>query len=114
MAFNQTKTSEYNRRISLQSATKTKSASGHPTNSWSNYATIWARIRTLSGNEKVRNDQVVGLLSMEVTIRYSSDVSCVKVSDRVVYGSDIFDIKDVRNVDEKNIEIRMLCTKVQE
>lgn len=68
----------------------------------------------MSGNEKVRNDQVVGLLSMEVTIRYSSDVSCVKVSDRVVYGSDIFDIKDVRNVDEKNIEIRMLCTKVQE
>lgn len=113
MTFNRTQTHEFNKRISLQRSTETKSASGHPTKSWSTIATIWAKIRTLSGTEKVRNDQVVGLLSMEVTIRYSSDVSGAKVSDRILYGSDTFDIKDVRNVDEQNIEIRMLCTQVQ-
>jgi len=114
MAFNQTKTYEYNRRVSLQSYTESKSVSGQVTKSWTTYATIWAKIRTMSGTEKVRNDQPVGLLSMEVTIRYSSDVSGVSVKDRILYGSDTFDIKNVRNVDEQRIEIRMLCTQVQE
>lgn len=114
MPLTQTGTSEFNRRITLQSFTETKSDSRHPTKTWSGYATVWAKIRTMGGNEKVRNDQVMGLLSMEITIRYSSDVSDVSVKDRITYGSRTLDIKDVRNIDERNIEIRMICTEVQE
>jgi len=112
--MNITRISNFNKRIKLQSPTLTQSSSGQTTKSWSTYATVWAGIRTLSGNEKSRNQMVIGIESMEVSIRYSSDVSAVSVADRIVLGSRYFDIKDVRNVDEKNIEIRMIVTEIKE
>lgn len=112
MSFNKTKTHEYGTgKIVIQTATTTQSSSGQPTKSWSTLATIWAKIRTLSGNEMINAQQVQSILSHEFTIRYSSDVSSVKPDDRIYFDSRYFDIKNVRNVDERNIEIRMLCNE---
>lgn len=107
----QTPTHKYNERISLQSFTLAKSSSGQPTKTWSTYATVWACIETMGGGEKVFNQLKAGVMSMKVTIRYSSDVSGVGVSDRLLHGSNYYDIKDIRNVDFKNEEIKMLCTQ---
>ena len=107
----QTHTSKYNRRVSLQSATTISSLTGEPEKTWSTYATVWAAIRTLSGRERNAAQQVQATQTHEVTIRYSSEVADVTPKDRILYGSRIFDIQDVRNIDETNIEIRMLCAE---
>ena len=86
-----------------------KSKTGEPVKSYTVYATVWSYIRTLSGGEKIAAKQVQATLTHEVTIRYSSGVAAVKPADQVVLGGRVFDIKDVRNVDEGNIEIRMIC-----
>jgi len=111
MVFTQTGTDKYNKRIELQSAAETRGATGEIIKTWSTFATVWSRIRTLTGTEKNAARQVQATQSHEITIRYSSDVVGVAVNDRIVYGSRIFDIKDIRNVDEMNIEIRMLVTE---
>lgn len=95
--------------ISLQSYAETRSASGHARQTWSTYVSVWAKFRTLSGNERIAAQQASSVLTHEVSIR---QLDFVKSGDRIVWGDRIFDIKDVRNVDELNVETRMLCTEV--
>jgi len=113
MAFKQTPIAEMNKRISMQSLDSDleSSLTGEPIRSYTEYAVVWAKIRTLSGRERNAAQQVQATMSHELTVRYSSDVSGAMPTDRVVYGSRIFDVKDVRNIDEANIEIRMLCVE---
>lgn len=98
-------------KIELQRYTETRSASGHMTRTYETYATVRAGFRTLSGNERLAAQQVRAILTHEVTIRYRTGVH---PDHRILWGSRIFDIKDVRNVDEMNVEIRMLVSEVLE
>jgi len=113
MEFTQTSTTRMNRRISMQALDDplTVSDTGEPIKTYTQYAEVWASVRTLSGRERNASQQVQATLSHEITVRYSSDTSVVKPSDRIVYGGRYFDIKDTRNIDEANIEIRMLCVE---
>jgi len=110
MTFTPTPIGQFNKRIELQSLKNPpdKSETGEPIRSYLTYATVWAAFRTLSGNERIAAEQVEAVQTHEVTIRYRADVTPAhrfKMSER------IFDIKDVRNVDEANIELRMRCTE---
>lgn len=89
----------------------TPSLTGEPIKTYTEYATVWAAIRTLTGRERNAAQQVQATLSHEITVRYSSDTSGAKPTDRIVYDTRTFDVKDVRNIDEANIEIRMLCVE---
>jgi len=95
--------------IALQHWAETRTASGYATQTYTTYASVWAYIRTLSGRERLGAQQVNATLSHEITIYYRSDV---QPDDRIVWDGRYFDIKDVRNVDERNIEIRMLAVEV--
>jgi SPP1 family predicted phage head-tail adaptor len=95
--------------ISIQSYTETRSASGAVTKTWTTYVSVWAKFRTLSGNERIAAQQASSVLTHEVSIRY---LDFVKPGDRISWGTRVFDIKDVRNFDELNVETRMLCSEV--
>ena len=96
--------------VALQNYDETRSASGHPTRTYATYASIWAKFRTLSGTERMAAQQVSGIITHEVTIRYRTDVH---VDHRILWGTRYFDIKDVRNVDEQNEQIRILVTEIE-
>jgi SPP1 family predicted phage head-tail adaptor len=98
-------------KMYLQSYTETRTSSGYPQRSYATYATIWAALRTLSGNQKLVAQQAGTVLSHEATMVYCASVA-PQPDHRLVWGSRIFDIRDVRNVDELNREVRMLCTEV--
>lgn len=95
--------------VTLQNYRETRSASGAQVRAYEAYAIVWARVRTLSGTERIAAQQASSILTHEVTIRYRSDV---RPDHRLVLGIRAFDIKDVRNVDERNEELRMLVTEV--
>lgn len=95
--------------IALQHWSETRTASGFATQTYTTYASVWSALRTLSGRERLSAQQVNATLTHEITIRYRDDV---QADDRIVWGSRIFDIKDVRNVDEADVEIRMLAVEV--
>lgn len=95
-----------NKRIELQQAVAAKAASGAGVPEWTVFAGLWAHIRTLSGHERFGAGQPSATLTHEVSIAY---IPGVTPALRVLYDARIFDIKDVRDVDEAHLEIRMLC-----
>lgn len=104
----------YWHKTTLQRYRETRSPSGHATRVYEDFATgVWLRFRTLSGGERLRAQQVQATLTHEVTMVYEASL-VPHVDWRIVWQGRIFDIKDVRNVDEMNVEIRMLVSEVLE
>ena len=69
--------------------------SGEPDKAWTELATVWADIRPLRGEALFRAQQVNSRVSVEIDIRYSTQVSGVTAGMRAVEGSTIYDIEAV-------------------
>lgn len=97
-----------NKRVELQRAIAAPGATGAPQKEWATIATVWAGFRTLSGNEQLAAQQVGATLMHEITLGYRPGVL---PTDRIKYGVRIFDIKNIRDVDERHEELRLLCAE---
>ena len=71
-------------------------------------ATLWASIKPVSGSEKYRQGQVQETATHQVTIRFRSDVA---TNYRIVYESRNFNIKHIRNVDERDRYLLLICNE---
>ena len=98
-----------NRQITIQIATKTRSTSGAETITWQTFKTVWAGIDTRTGNERYVNQQIVAESTHEITIRYCAGI---KPTMRVLYGNRTFDILNVRDIEERHIEMRLTCKEL--
>ena len=56
-------------RLTLEHAVRTADGGGGAGVAWQPVATLWAAVRTLSGDERLRHDQVSGRLTHEVWLR---------------------------------------------
>jgi SPP1 family predicted phage head-tail adaptor len=97
---------QMNRRVSIQSATDVSDGQGGQTASWATDATVYAAIEPLKGYEKYQAMQVQTPVSHKVTIRYRAGVT---TSQRLLYGSRIFGIKEVINVNEDGNFLELKC-----
>lgn len=96
-------------RVTLQTATTATDSFGEPDISYSNLVTVWADVRPLGGSENVVALHQQGEIDHLVTIRYSSVVAAITGKDRVKFGTRVFDIKSIRNPDERNIMLELTC-----
>ena len=83
-------TGEMDKRVQLQSPVVSKDTSGGADKTYTTYATVWARIRSLSGKEFLAAQQVASDISHEITIRKREDVTA---ADRVQEGARFYDIQ---------------------
>ena len=74
-------------------------------------ATVWAAVEPLGVRESFLAAQAQSSTTHKVTIRYSSDVAAVVASWRVLFGSRVFVVDGARNVDERNVDIVLMCTE---
>ena len=72
-------------------------------------ATVWAKVRPLTGRETIVARQQEAAVTHEVTIRYSSDVATIAPSYWALWGSNRLDVADVINVDQRNEWLIMTC-----
>lgn len=80
-------------RITLQTPSESRDATGGVSKSWSAIASnIHAKLMPFTSRERVTADQVIGEATHRVFIRYSSDVAGVTSKDRVLFGSRVFEI----------------------
>ena len=86
------------RRIALQASTLTTNAYGQRVASWTTYATVWAQLTYTGGDEKLQSDQVSSTVKTQFKVRYSSDTSSAKPSDRVVYNSSNYEVLYIQEV----------------
>jgi SPP1 family predicted phage head-tail adaptor len=87
------------RRITIQRATLSANAYGERAETWGTLATVWAEVQyKVGGGESLQSDQVFSEQRVHFIIRYSSDVSSVKPSDRVSYNGSSYQIEGVQEI----------------
>lgn len=95
-------------KVKLQSATATRDAGGGVSESWTTAKELWADIRPVSGAEKYRQGKVQETLTHEITIRHRTGID---TNYRIQYESRNFNIKSIRNIDERDRFLVLLCTE---
>ena len=98
-------------RITLQRPGGSRDVLGERTTTWTDVATVWARIRPLSTREAAIAGQQQSSASHAVDIRYSSLVSTIDATWRVKYGARILVIDGVLNNEEANEKFVLYCTE---
>lgn len=97
-------------RVQLRQPSRTVTALGDITSSWSNYGSpIWASIEPLRGEELYAAQQVQAEVTHKIRLRYSTDVANLNPKDQVIYGLRTFEILAVLNLLERNRELELLC-----
>ena len=92
--------------VKLQSSTQAQSGYGEESKTWATDESIFAEIKPLRGSELLEYQQINSELTHRIIIRYTSNATSAK---RILFGTRIFDINVVRNIDERNIYQELLC-----
>lgn len=96
-------------KVLLQSMTDGKDTDGAPSETPTALASVWAAIRPVNANEVFRAAHFEGDVTHIITIRYRSDVT---PKTRILYGTRVFDIRSVLNVEERNRELELTATEI--
>ena len=83
-------------RVVIEEATETQNSVGEATLTWSTFATVWAKVRSMSSREAERYGQVVGFNGHMVTIRALPGVT---TGMRVVYRGRTLEIGGINEFD---------------
>ena len=99
-------------RITFEKATDVQDPTfGVAEINWSPFVTVWGSISpisTLAGSERVNNDIVAAQITHRVITRYMPGVTNKM---RIKFGSRYFAIESIANIDERNIQLEILCNE---
>lgn len=96
-------------QVELHSLSVSQDSYGQPTKSWTKYATTYAAVEPIRGAEVERAKQIFAQAEYKVTIRYRAGV---KVTDKIVFGSQTFEIGSIINWAQRNIKLEIYCKEV--
>ena len=96
------------RQITIEQRSTSRDAFGQELIAWSRFATCWAEIQPLAGRELIAAQAVLPEVSVEVVIRYRPGVDSAM---RVLYGSQVYEIGAVLDIDMRHEQLRLLCTQ---
>jgi SPP1 family predicted phage head-tail adaptor len=99
------------KRVTIQQRASTQDAFGQQAITWTDLATVWAHIESLSGGQLARAQSIYSETTHQVTVRWQSTLNDIKKvgSYRILYGTRIFDIGGDLNVDERNRVVMLLA-----
>lgn len=96
-------------KVTIQSRTLTADSYGGQTETWATFAAgVWAAVEPLTSSEQWRAQQAQASVSHRVTIRY---LAGVEPTMRVLFGTRHLNIGSIRNIEERNKELELLCTE---
>lgn len=98
---------ELTERITIETPAKAQNEVGETMLAWSTYATVWAKVESLSGREAERYGEIVGFSGHKVTIRALSGVS---TSMRVIYRSRTLEVGAINEYDRVRY-MELICTE---
>jgi len=86
------------KRVEIQQRVRTADGVGGWSNSWLTTQTVYANIEPVSAKEALFGMQNEHTISHRITIRYTEGFTA---DYRVKFGSRTFDIKGIRNIEER-------------
>lgn len=94
-----------NRLVSIQQRASTQDTFGQQSTGWTNlYTNVHVAIRPLSGREMLAAQAVNSEVSHNINLRYLAGITA---NMRILYGTRIFNITAVMNIDERNKELML-------
>ena len=95
--------------VQIESFTAAQDNYGQQNKVWATEESVFASIEPLRGREWLEAQQVSAELSHRIIIRHTNNA---KPNNRIKFGTRIFDINVVRNIDERNIMQELLCKEL--
>lgn len=95
-------------RITLQARASGQDASGQQLDTWSDVHPCWSEIRPLSGREHAAAAAINAEVTHAIEMRYAPGITPAL---RIVFGSRIFAIASVLDVEERHHELVLICTE---
>lgn len=96
--------------MTIQEAVQSVDGAGGFTTSWSDVDTVWAEVMPFSSRSTTQERLVAEQLEVSqryrITIRYQSGINA---GMRIQYGSRVFNILSVVNVQERGEALEMFC-----
>jgi len=83
---------ELDQRVTLQRPDSAPDGRGGVTKGWSDIATVWARVRPISGRERAAAGQIEAAATYRVTIRRRTDITA---DCRIVWQGIVMNIRSV-------------------
>lgn len=99
------------KQIDIEVNISSRDGKGGIVDSWTTYAIRRARVMPVSGKEFFDADAWQGQTLTMFQIRYDSFIGTITQPMRVIYKSQIYDIKSIINKFERNEEMELLCIK---
>ena len=97
--------------VTLQDLTTTTDAYGGRVKTWTDTATVKAKIQPLSGSELYAAMRLDSRITHKVVIRYVPGINPIQ---RIKFGDRILNINAVINVEERNRWLEIMCTEGSE
>jgi SPP1 family predicted phage head-tail adaptor len=94
------------KRVTIQSASYAKNASGESIATWNTHARVWMSLEPLSGDELVAAEKIQSNVTHKAKMRY---LSTLTPDMRFTYDSRTFQIVEIRNMFERNREMHLIC-----
>jgi SPP1 family predicted phage head-tail adaptor len=102
---------ELRQLIQIQSQSLAPDAvTGMPIQTWVTVRTTWARIVSPSSAERFLTDQFTDLVTHAIVIRYTA--TPVSGGMRVLFGSRVFQVQTIDNVQERNVRLNLMCLEI--
>lgn len=96
-------------KVDIQYPTETQNTYGEPEVTWTDLATgVWCQIQPLRGREFFESRQFNAEIDARIVMRHRSDVTAKM---RIMHGSDEYYVDSVINVDERDREVQLMCTR---
>lgn len=96
-------------RVTIQESNCTSDEVGEPAQNYRDLKNVWARVEPLTGRELWQAQQIKATTNHRITMRF---YTVVKPTMRVLFKNRVFEIDSVKNTEERNYELVLLCTEV--
>lgn len=97
---------EMKHRITIETPTRSTDGIGGFTSTWATFASAWASITPVAAREDFHASRLEHRVTHKIMIRY---VASVTSNMRVVFGSRTFQIKGIKNLEERNRFLELKC-----
>jgi len=95
--------------VTIQRAVTLKNEFGEPEESWTNLYSTQAAFAGIKGREFFGAQQVSDEITIPVVVRYRQQI---KPTDRILFGSRIFQVLSVVNVGERDRKVMLNCKEL--
>ncbi|MEY4402188.1 MAG: hypothetical protein RIR91_223 [Verrucomicrobiota bacterium] len=97
-------------RVTLQRGTVTANSHGDQVRSYVDLRTVWADVEALGGREFLAAEHVQAEVTSRITLRAQPDITLTP-ADRIVWGSRIFDIRHVIDLQGRSRDWQVMASE---